>query len=261
MDRQSGHRRRLAGHRPWHRDHPKDVPELNFGPHTMKIDRERPTDMRTDPRRLHRRSDVDGAERDRPDAAGPPLGRRGGRAYTAALTVIVLCTLAGCGGGNQKQRRTTVVSKTFADLADSYVRANHPQTNYGNNAKLFADGSPRVRAYLSFEPLGPAARIVRATLRLYSLATSGDGFQVRETLGQWSEASITYANAPPVGPLVSLSGPLAEGQWTSIDVTAFVRKNPTSVQVALIALGPTSLTLAGRRDSAHAPRLVVDYRR
>lgn len=153
-----------------------------------------------------------------------------------------------------------VVSKTFVSLADSYVRANHPHTNYGNNNEIFVDGTPVVRAYLRFQPFGSSSKIVQATLRVYSLSTSGDGFQVRATTGGWSEAGITYDNAPPAGRLLNLSGPLANGHWTSIDVTSYVRQNSTSVPMAFTGIGPTALTLASRGDRSHAPRLVVTSR-
>ncbi len=216
--------------------------------------------MRTD-RRLHRRSDADGEDRNRLDVAGPAFFHRCGRASVAVLAVLLACAASGCGNGSKHSDESTFVSKTFVGLADSYVRASDPNTNYGNNAEIFVDGSPPVRAYLRFQPIGVSKKIGHATLRLYSLSTSGDGFQVRSVAGGWSEASLTYANAPAVGPLVSLSGPLDKNHWVSIDATATVRKHPASVDFALVALGPTALTLASRIDERHAPRLVVEYGR
>lgn len=202
-----------------------------------------------------------GGERNRPDAAGPSFRRRSCRGLAAAVAAVAACALAGCGGGHGTNRQTNVLSKTYVCLADSYVRVNHPHTNYGNNNEIFVDGLPLVRAYLSFQPFGRSSKLVRATARFYSLSTSGDGFQVHATTSDWSETEISYDNAPPVGRLVSLSGPLEKGHWTSIDVTSFVRQHPTSVPLVLVGLGPTALTLASREDQAHAPRLLVEYRR
>jgi hypothetical protein len=229
--------------------------------HATKIQRALvPDTMGRDFRRPPRHAVVEGADRNRPDAAGP-LRRRSARAVAPALAAVAACALAGCGGGHRETRQPQVVSKTFVSVADSYVRAEHPHTNYGNNSEMFVDGSPHVRAYLSFQPIGRSSKIVSATVRVYSLSTSGDGFQVHATTGQWSEAGVTYDNAPLVGRLLNLSGPLVKDQWTSIDVTSFVRKHPTAVPLVLTAIGPTALTLASRGDEPHAPRLVVKYNR
>src|SRR6266516_6972448 len=144
--------------------------------------------MRIHLRRLHRRADADGADPNSPDAAGPAVGPSCGRAAFAILVALLACVLAGCGNGHGSRDQTRSVSKTFPDLADSYVRASDPDTNYGNNAEIFVDGSPKVRAYLQFQPVRVTRKIERATLRLYSLAVSADGFQVRATMGGWSEA-------------------------------------------------------------------------
>ena len=210
---------------------------MNFPAHAVKIERERSRIMRIHLRRLY--------------------GRAGAVAVLAALLAIVP---AGCGNGHGGPKPRPPVSKTFSALGDSYVRASDPQTNYGSNAEIFVDGTPTVRAYLQFQPVGISRKIEHATLRLYSLTPSADGFQVRATTGGWSESGITYANAPPAGALVNPSGSLAPKHWISIDVTSLVRKHPTSVQVVLVALGPTALTLASREDPRHAPRLVVEYR-
>jgi hypothetical protein len=183
------------------------------------------------------------------------------RALAAVVAVAAVSASSGCGGGHGTSPHPNVVSKTFICVSDSYVRSNHPHTNYGNNNATFVDGSPLVRGYLSFQPFSRSSKIVRATVRLYSSSTSTDGFQVHATTAGWSETAITYDNAPPVGRLLNLSGPLAKDDWVAIDVTSFVRQNPTSVSLVLVALGPTALTLASRSDQSHAPRLVVEYGR
>jgi hypothetical protein len=211
--------------------------------------------------RLQRRSDAGGADGNRSDAAGPAFGSRYVHAIVAVVAALLACVVAGCGGGRADHNATNSATKTFVDVADSYVRANQPHTNYGNNSEIFVDGSPPVRAYLEFQPFGPSTKIDRATLRLYTLSTSNEGFQVRTTPGRWSESGLTYRNAPSVGRLVSPSGAVVQNNWISIDVTWLVREHPGSVRLALVALGPTALTLASRRDKAHAPRLIVEYHR
>ena len=201
------------------------------------------------------------ADRKRPDAAGPSFRRRSGHAFAAALAFVAAAGLTGCGGGHKQNQQAKVVAKTFVCRADSYVRANHPHTNYGNTQAIFVDGSPVVRGYVSFDQSGPRSTISRATVRLYSLSTSSEGIQLRATTSGWSEGGITYENAPPVGRLVSLSGALQTDHWVSLDVTSYVRRNAGSIPLVLVAIGPTALTLASRSDQEHAPRLVVEYGR
>jgi hypothetical protein len=146
-------------------------------------------------------------------------------------------------------------------LADTYVRASDPRVNFGKYSELFVAGSPPVRAYIQFQLFGLQGRIKRATLQLYSLSTSSDGFQVRGVRGFWSESRMTFVNAPRVSKLIGLSGSFAKDGWISIDVTPLVRPHPTSVQVALVAIGPTQLALASREDPRLAPRLIVESSR
>jgi hypothetical protein len=198
-------------------------------------------------------------DRDRPHAARPVGTHSRCRASLTVLAAVLVAVPAGCGGGHAKGGRTTIASKTFLSVADSYVRETKPYVNYGNNAKIFVDGIPTVRAYIEFQPFGLSRRIEHATLRLYSLSTSADGFQVRAASGRWSESRITFANAPRVGALINVSGRLANDQWVSIDVTRLVQEHPASVQVALVALAPTEFALASRNSPRHAPQLVIDY--
>jgi hypothetical protein len=208
--------------------------------------------------RRHRRRDVVVANTTRPTVKGPHIAPGAVRASTAALAVAVGLLAAGCGGGKGKAEPSKLVSKTFVSFADSYVRARDPRTNFGKNTELRVDGSPPVRAYLAFQPFGISGRIERATLRVYPLSTSNDGFQVRSTAGSWSETRITFANAPAVGKVIGPSGSLSKGHWRSIDVTPLVRSPTLTVRLALVALGPTEIALAGREMSSRAPQLIVE---
>jgi hypothetical protein len=102
---------------------------------------------------------------------------------------------------------------------------------------------------------------VRATLRVYALTTSGDGFEVRRVVRTWSEPALTYRTAPLPGTVVTLSGPFARDSWLSIDVTHAVHSRTAAVAFAITPLGPTQLALASREDKKRAPELVLQTRR
>jgi hypothetical protein len=186
---------------------------------------------------------------------------RGSRASIAVLAAAFGVVVAGCGGGGHATTVQQSATKTFTPLADTYVRASDSGTNFGKNSEVRVDGSPQARAYIQFQPFGVDGKIKRATLRLHSLSTSSDGFQVRGVRGSWSESGTTFSNAPRVGKIINLSGPLAKDHWVSIDVTPLVRPHSTSVQVALVALGPTELALASRETPRFAPKLIIESSR
>ncbi len=152
------------------------------------------------------------------------------------------------------------MTKRFDALADAYVRANEPTTNFGKNRSLIVDDVPVVRSYLRFEIFGLTGPIVRATLRLYSLTASGDGFQLRAARGSWSESTVTFRRAPSVGRLLELSGALDQNQWRSIDVTSALGSHPTTVDFALVGIGDRQLAIASR-ESDFPPELVIETRR
>ena len=212
--------------------------------------------------RRHRRPDVVVANTTRPGEKGQHLIAPGPlRASVAALAVGAALLAAGCGGGNGKGEPPKVVTKTFVSFGDSYVRATEPRANYGKNTELRVDGSPPVRAYIQFQPFGLSGKVERAILRFYALSTSTDGFQVKSTSGSWSEARLTFDNAPSVGKVIGLSGSLSKDHWREIDVTRLVRSATETVRLALVALGPTELALASRETPNRAPQLIVESRR
>jgi hypothetical protein len=179
----------------------------------------------------------------------------------AALVASVGLAAAGCGGGNGKTGPPKVVSKTFKSFGDSYVRETEPRTNFGKNTELRVDGSPAARAYMEFQPFGVSRKVERAMLRVYPLSTSNDGFQVRSISEPWSESRINFDNAPPVGKVINVSGPLVKDHWSSVDITKLVRSPNETLRLALVTLGPTELAIASRETPNKAPQLVIESRR
>jgi hypothetical protein len=141
-------------------------------------------------------------------------------------------------------------------VADSYVLAARPNSNFGQSVKLQADGAPVARSYLRFNLQGLTDPVIKAQLWLFAGSGSSTGFQVNAVSdGSWTENGITYANAPAPGTLIANSGPFARNAWKAVDVTALVQGNG-AVNLALTVLNPTGMVF-GSNQGLNAPKLVI----
>jgi len=151
----------------------------------------------------------------------------------------------------------TTATVTFTPVADAYVQADAPSTNYGTATTLKVDGSPFVNSYLRFTVGGLTGTVTKATLRIWanSNQTTGyDVFAVADTT--WGETTITYSNAPPFGAKAGSSGKVTTGTWTSVDVTSLITGNG-AFSLALSTTNTTNLSLASHESGANSPQLVV----
>jgi hypothetical protein len=152
----------------------------------------------------------------------------------------------------------TSVTTRLTPIAEAKVSKRQPTVNFGSGPTLRTAPSPKVeRSYLRFNVAGITGPVTSASLRLYAETVSPDGFAVRTVAATpWSEATITYANAPTPGPIVATSGPVAGDGWTSVDVTALVRGS-SQVDLVLTSSGRSTGLHASRETGATAPQLVV----
>ena len=152
---------------------------------------------------------------------------------------------------------SSVTNLTLIPVADSYTNSDSPTTNYGTATTFRVDGSPIVRSYLRFAVQGLTGRISRATLRIFANSAASAGVVANSVSdNSWTESTLNYNNAPPVGSALSSSGPVAAGVWISMDVTAYVTGNGT-YNLALTTPGSTAISLASRESGANAPQLVI----
>jgi hypothetical protein len=147
----------------------------------------------------------------------------------------------------------------FTPLADAYVSATNPDTNFGYLDKLRVDGSPELRSYLRFDVQGLAGPVSRATLRIWANSGTRAGWEVYGVAeNTWGELRIVHSNAPPLGDLAGTSGPMAAETWTEADVTALVTGNGL---VSLVVIGPSATALSlSSREGPNPPQLVVESR-
>jgi glycosyl hydrolase family 99/fibronectin type III domain protein len=191
--------------------------------------------------------------------------RHGSHAHTGALVALfgalLLMGLALLATTTDRARSATPNPLTVKAVADSYVQSDAPSTNNGTKTTVRADGSPDVRAYLSFDVQGLSAPVTSAVLRVRTYSTSHKtGYSVSPVPSSpaWGETTITYANAPAFGAAVGSSGPwAASGVWTEVNVTSLVSGNGL-VSFALTTSSTTALSLSSRESgSASAPQLVI----
>src|SRR5436190_16460733 len=107
---------------------------------------------------------------------------------------------------------------TVAAVADAYVSAAKPHTNFGSTTRLKAEQLPVERAYLRFDVGSLNAPVSRATLMLHTESSSTIGYLVQAVAdNSWQESTVTYANAPALSGTATPSGGFASRTWTSID--------------------------------------------
>ncbi len=146
---------------------------------------------------------------------------------------------------------------TLTAVADAYVDASNPTSNYGSSTSLRFDGSPTVQSYLRFDLSGVSGTITRATLRVYANSASSAGYTVGGVAGAWTELGITATNAPSVGTSIGSSGSFSANSWTSVDVTALL--GGSSLSLAMSGINSTNVRLSSRESGATAPQLVLEF--
>jgi len=147
---------------------------------------------------------------------------------------------------------------TFFPVADSYVNADAPTTNYGTSTTLRVDGSPIVRSYLRFTVQGLNGTVTRATLRIFANSASSSSLVASAVSNNtWTESTINYNNAPPLGNSIGTASPVTAGAWISIDITAYITGDGT-YNLAVTTPGSTAISLASLQSGANAPQLIVE---
>jgi parallel beta-helix repeat protein len=148
-------------------------------------------------------------------------------------------------------------SITFAPIADSWVDASQPTTNFGTSTQIRVDGSPVLVSYLKFD-VQVAGSVSQARLRIFANSSHSVGFSARSVADtSWGETTITYANAPAYGSVVASSGPFAAGTWVEVDVTSLVTANG-QLSIALTTTSSTAMSLASRQSGPNAPQLIIE---
>ena len=148
---------------------------------------------------------------------------------------------------------------TFSPSADSYVDSGNATMNFGTSTQFRVDGSPIVRTYIRFNVQGLSGTITRVRLRVFANSSSSSGYIVSSVSNNtWTESTINYNNAPPVGNSAGSSTGFSAGVWTTVDITPSLVTGNGTLNLALTTSSSTAISLASRESGANAPQLIVE---
>jgi hypothetical protein len=95
-------------------------------------------------------------------------------------------------------------------------------------------------------------------LRIYANSSSTSGYAVSSVSNNsWTETTLNYNIAPPLGNSVGSSPGFSGGVWTTVDITSLVTGNGT-YNIALTTSSSTAISLASRESGVTAPQLIVE---
>jgi hypothetical protein len=149
----------------------------------------------------------------------------------------------------------TGTTLTLNAVADAYVNSSNPTRNYGGNSALRTDGSPSMLSYVRFEVPPLSGTVVSATVQVYAVTGSNNGYDLHATDSNWDEMTLTYANAPTYGSSMGGSGPITGNTWTSDDVSGDV-KGGGLYSFVMVPLDGTQVRFTSR-EGGSPPQLIV----
>jgi hypothetical protein len=180
-----------------------------------------------------------------------------GRPLAILFVLLVLVAVACLSAAGAPAPAQTAAS---TPVADTYVDATHPRTNYGTARELKVDAHPMVRSFLRFNVRAVSGAVTKATLQLYALKSSKAGFEVHDAAkDSWPE-SLTLANAPKASStVIARSGPYGANRYVTVDVTRLVKSNGLA-SFAVTGRSSNELRFSSSEKAAtEAPRLVVAF--
>jgi hypothetical protein len=151
-------------------------------------------------------------------------------------------------------------STTLLPSADSYVRTDVPNGNYGTATALYAVAGAAARtSYLRF-PLTALAgcSVTSAKLRLYVTDRATRSGTISTTDGTWTETGISASNAPPsaTSPVVTIAA-TALNEWITADVTPLFPAAATELDLAISSPSSDRVAYSSREMPGQEPQLVV----
>jgi PKD repeat protein len=189
--------------------------------------------------------------------------------YTAAGTYTVSLTATNAAGSDTTTRTgyvtvtAPVPTQTFAPSADSYVNSVSPGKNYGTLDVLkvrqgTSSSDTTWRSYLQFNVIGVTGPVTSVKLRLYVTDSSVDGGEVYAVSNSWTEAGLTWNNAPVVGgtPLAQ-AGAVTTGAWAEIDLGAAAVSGNGTYSFALKNAVTNTALYNSREAASNPPQLIV----
>jgi hypothetical protein len=143
-----------------------------------------------------------------------------------------------------------------ADVADSYINASNPTTNYGHSVTLRTDADPQTTSLLRFSVSGTTGTVTNATLKVYATSKS-QGFSIyRITDPTWTEAGVTYNNQPAIESTPIATSPVTAAGWVTVDISSAITGNGT-YDLELVSSSTTASAFSSREATTNQPDLVI----
>ena len=187
-----------------------------------------------------------------------PLPRRApARAGAVALLGCVLALAA----ARPAPAAPITETLSFLPVADAYVKALDPTSNFGTSTSLYADRKDAKESILRFELKGlDGYEVSDVRLRMYQKDSSPSGGRVF-SLGDnaWSETTVTWDTRPAVdktAPPLAEFGAVSKGVWYERSLGAIASGNGP-LSFAIDSMSSDGVNWASR-NSATPPVLEVD---
>jgi len=145
-------------------------------------------------------------------------------------------------------------------IDDAYIRQDRPDLNFGSSTRLNIDNKPVTNFLAKFTVTGIGGNTIQAArLRLFNVDGSNMGGAFYAALSNnWSEATVTWNNAPAAGPsLLASLGPVSNGNWYEVDITPLITGDVT----VTLRVTSTSSNGAGYSSSegSNPPQLLIIF--
>lgn len=164
-------------------------------------------------------------------------------------------------GNNDSSSDGTILitEKVFSTVADTFVNANDPSTNFGSASAIEIDGSPEKRGYIKFEVSGITGSVESAILQLHVTNASPYGGAIYLVSDNtWDESSMTYNNCPTItgSPIYELGG-VKVGNIVEIDVTSAINGNG-QYSFVLVSDNRNGADFSSKESSEYPPELIIE---
>ncbi len=155
---------------------------------------------------------------------------------------------------------TQATSLTFSPVADTWVNASSPTTNYGTSVSLRLDGSPDVHSYLRFVVSGTGGKTIsQVNLLLYTNNASSQGFGIYSVADTtWGESTTNYNNAPTFGPLLVSSGSIPVNTWITVNITGSISGDGL-YSFGVNTPSSTAFNLSSKEAVGFVPQLIINF--
>ncbi|OGK42970.1 hypothetical protein A3A74_05885 [Candidatus Roizmanbacteria bacterium RIFCSPLOWO2_01_FULL_35_13] len=156
----------------------------------------------------------------------------------------------------------TPMNLSLNPVADTFVNANSPNGNLGNNVLLRIISSPEKIAYLKFDLGALVGRTIQsAVLRLFVSNGSNSTQAVKTVVDtSWGELTMTYNNRPLLGDVVTNFTGSVTGTWKEIAVTSAVSASVGQLMsLGIDSTGTDGLDVYSKENSTGKPELVVNF--